>query len=391
MPLRCWELGKRFAIICQGHLARHRTHIPAMPVDPPFRHAFRIARMNSLLLAAFSAWIVLGSGWVASAARVQKGEKPGAPRVIGRMVDLGRYRLHIDCTGKGKPTVVLSAGAGAFSTDWALVQPKVAAYTRVCSYDRSGAAWSDLGPKPRTMDQETFDLHRLLAAAGEHGPYVIVGQSLGGMIARIFAERYSQEVVGIVLVDAYSEDAQLSMNGEMRRMRLLSENRPIPSPRTTVSSKDELSPAELAKIAEFLKQVSAPPTIETPFDRLPEFAQQVRLWALRQPKYYAEDDDYMPEISARMYAENQARKNPLGNLPLIVLTRDKYDYPGPDAPVLVQEHKDQQARMASLSSRGKQIIVPNSGHEIQLYAPDVVVDAIREVITPDGSSIKVGK
>lgn len=82
--------------------------------------------MNSLLLAAFSAWIVLGPTWIASAARVQKGEKPGAPRVVGRMVDLGRYRLHIDCTGKGKPTVVLSAGAGAFFADWALVQPKVA-------------------------------------------------------------------------------------------------------------------------------------------------------------------------------------------------------------------------------------------------------------------------
>jgi pimeloyl-ACP methyl ester carboxylesterase len=183
--------------------------------------------MNSLLIAAFSVLILLSSSWIASAALVQKGEKPGAPRLVGRMVDLGGYRLHINCTGKGRRTVVLSAGAGAFSTDWALVQPKVAAYTRVCAYDRSGAAWSDLGPKPRTMDQEAFDLHRLLAATGEHGPYVVVGQSLGGMIARIFAERYSEEVVGVVLVDAYSEDAQLFMNGAMRRVRLLSKNRPI--------------------------------------------------------------------------------------------------------------------------------------------------------------------
>jgi hypothetical protein len=124
-----------------------------------------------------------------------------------------------------------------------------------------------------------------------------------------------------------------------------------------------------------------PRRIEAPFDKLPEFAQQVRLWAIKQPKYYAEDDDYMPEISARTYEENQARKNPLGNLPLIVLTREKYDYPGPDAAVLVREHKDQQARMAGLSNRGQQIIVPNSGHEIHLYAPDIVVNAIREVST----------
>ncbi|HZQ17172.1 MAG TPA: alpha/beta hydrolase [Terriglobales bacterium] len=231
--------------------------------------------MNSVLIAAFWAWIVLGSGWLASAASV-RGHDELAPPLTGRMVDLGGYSLHIDCTGKGKPTVVLSAGGGAFSTDWALVQPKVAAYTRVCSYDRSGAAWSDLGPKPRSMDQEAFDLHRLLAAAGEHGPYVVVGQSLGGMIARIFAERYSEEVVGVVLVDAYSEDAQLSVNGEMKRMRLLSKNRPIPSPRTSVSSTDELSSEELTKIKDLLKQMP-PPKIETPYDKLPEFAQHVRL------------------------------------------------------------------------------------------------------------------
>ena len=356
-----------------------------------FRHAFTISRMKSFLIAAFSAWIVLSSGRIACAARIHEGEQSGAPPLVGRMADLGGYRLHIDCTGKGKPTVVLSAGAGGFSTDWALVQAKVSAYARVCSYDRSGAAWSDLGPKPRTMDQEVFDLHRLLAAAGEHGPYVVAGQSLGGMIARIFAERYSEEVVGVVLVDAYSEDTQLFMNGEMRRVRLLSKSRPIPAPRTMASSADELSPAELAKITDFLTQMPAPRRIEAPFDKLPEFAQQVRLWAIKQPKYYAEDDDYMPEISARMYEENQARKNPLGNLPLIVLTREKYDYPGPDAAALVREHKDQQARMAGLSNRGKQIIVPNSGHEIHLYAPDIVVNAIREVSTTDKSSTKVGR
>lgn len=341
--------------------------------------------MNSASIAAFCVWVMLGSRCLASAASAQKGEKAGAPPVVGRMVDLGGYRLHIDCTGKGQPTIVLSAGGGAFSTDWALVQAKVASYKRVCSYDRSGAAWSDLGPKPRTMDQEAFDLHRLLAAAGEHGPYVVVGQSLGGMIARIFVEMYSREVVGAVLVDAYSEDAQLSVNGKMRRMRLLSKKRTIPTPRTTISSADEFSAEDLARITDLLKQMP-PAKVEAPFDKLPKFAQQVRLWAVQQPKYYAEDDDYMPEVSARMYAESQSRKNPLGNLPLIVLTRGKYDYPGPDASVLVQEHKDQQARMARLSTRGKQVTVPNSGHEIQLYAPDAVVSAIREVMTADGQA-----
>jgi len=92
-----------------------------------------------------------------------------------------------------------------------------------------------------------------------------------------------------------------------------------------------------------------------------------------------------------MYAESKAKKNPLGNVPLIVLSRGEFDYPGPNGAMLVQEHKSQQARMAELSSRGKQVTVPNSGHEIQLYAPEAVVIAIREVVITDRSSTKVGK
>ena len=152
-------------------------------------------------------------GLVISPAYAKSPSSTITPALPGRMVDLGGYRLHLDCTGRGEPTVILSAGAGAFSTDWALVQPKVAAFTRVCSYDRSGAAWSDLGPKPRTMDQEAFDLHR--------------------MLARIFAESNPKEVAGIVLVNAYSEDSQLFMNGKLVRVRLDAKERSIPAPRTS--------------------------------------------------------------------------------------------------------------------------------------------------------------
>jgi pimeloyl-ACP methyl ester carboxylesterase len=296
------------------------------------------------------------------------------------MIDLGGYRLHLYCIGKGEPTVVLSAGGGAFSTDWALVQSKVAAFTRVCSYDRSGAAWSDLGPRPRSMDQEVFDLHRLLTAAGEHSPYVLVGQSLGGMIARLFTEAHPKEVVGVVLVDAYSEDAQLGVNGKMQRMRLLAKDRPIPAPRKSVTAQDELTPKELHEINDFIKQQLGNPKIGSPDNKLPEYAQQVRLWATQQPKYYAQDDDYMAEISARVYAEDQVKRHPLGDIPLIVLTRGKYDYPAPLAASLTKEHQEQQARMVQLSTRARQITIPDSGHEIQIDAPEKVVAAIREVI-----------
>src|SRR5690349_9832609 len=91
--------------------------------------------------------LVVFLGLLISSAHAQNFASAHTPELPGRMVDLGGYKLHLDCTGRGNLTVVLSVGAGAFSTDWALVQPKVAALTRVCSYNRSGAAWSDLGPK----------------------------------------------------------------------------------------------------------------------------------------------------------------------------------------------------------------------------------------------------
>src|SRR5919112_1704581 len=89
-----------------------------------------------------------------------------APRPPGRLVDVGGYRLHLNCTGGGGPAVVLIAGAGDFSFDWSLVQPQLSRFARVCSYDRAGLAWSDLGPTPRTMRQDAHELRLLLARAG---------------------------------------------------------------------------------------------------------------------------------------------------------------------------------------------------------------------------------
>ena len=83
----------------------------------------------------------------------------------GRLVDIGGRRLHLNCSGRGTPVVILVAGGGAFSIDWALVQPHVAGTTRVCSYDRAGLGWSDPGPAEETVQETVADLHRLLQAA----------------------------------------------------------------------------------------------------------------------------------------------------------------------------------------------------------------------------------
>jgi len=119
----------------------------------------------------------------------------------GQMVDVGGYRLHIQCSGEGSPTVILDSLGDGMSSDWAWVQPEIAAKTRVCAYDRAGLGWSDLGPSPRDAQQGAEELHTLLTNAGIEGPYILVGHSYAAHIARLFADQFPEEVVGMVLVD----------------------------------------------------------------------------------------------------------------------------------------------------------------------------------------------
>jgi pimeloyl-ACP methyl ester carboxylesterase len=95
----------------------------------------------------------------------------------GKLVDIGGYRLHLHCLGEGSPAFVLLYGGGGRATDFHLVQPAVAQFTRACAYDRAGDGWSESGPLPRTMRQNAYELHTLLQKAGVNGPYVLAGQS----------------------------------------------------------------------------------------------------------------------------------------------------------------------------------------------------------------------
>ena len=120
----------------------------------------------------------------------------------GQLVDVGGYRLHINCTGTGSPTVVIEAGLGDWSTSWGFVQPEVAKTTRVCTYDRAGMGWSEAGPLPRDAAQFAKELHTLLQNANIPGPYVMVGHSLGGLGVRVFVHDYASEVAGVVLIES---------------------------------------------------------------------------------------------------------------------------------------------------------------------------------------------
>ncbi|HLK54010.1 MAG TPA: alpha/beta hydrolase [Candidatus Angelobacter sp.] len=304
------------------------------------------------------------------------------PPVPGRLVDLGGYRLHLNCTGRGKPTVVFSPGAGDFSFDWYLVQSEVAKFTRACSYDRGGEAWSDLGPAPRTIHQEAYDLGRLLHKAKEKGPFILVGQSAGGPVIRLFQQRYPQDVTAMVLVDAFHEDGRLFINGKLQKLRDLAKDRPVPQVRDHSGPGDGLSDEGIAKIKEAIVKYDMKPTIDPPFDKLPPEIQKLRLWALAKYSHFvALDNDFNAEEAETFFKDHQQNPQPLGDIPLIVLSRSRDEYPARFAEQLSAEHRAQQVELAALSRHARQMIVPESGHHIQLDQPRAVVDAIREAIS----------
>ena len=127
----------------------------------------------------------------------------------GERVDIGPRSLYLDCRGSGLPTVVLEAGSGSDSGTWSAVHDALATTTRTCAYDRTGRGRSD--PRPRhTLAEAATDLRAVLDAAGETGPYIVVGHSLGGAYGRVFADAHRAEMAGLVLVDAFNPDLQAS-------------------------------------------------------------------------------------------------------------------------------------------------------------------------------------
>src|ERR671921_2087085 len=143
-------------------------------------------RIGKVLLWLVVVLLVLAvAGAIYQAIATELAERAYPPP--GEMVDVGGYRLHINCVGQGSPTVVLDAGSGGFSAQWVRVQREVSDTTRVCAYDRAGMGWSQRGPDPRDAKQISSELHTLLGKAGIEGPYVLVGHSYGGLYMQTYA------------------------------------------------------------------------------------------------------------------------------------------------------------------------------------------------------------
>lgn len=300
---------------------------------------------------------------------------PGAaqtPKPPGRLVDLGGHKLHLYCSGKGSPTVVVENGLGDFSFDWVMVQNGVAKSTRICTYDRAGYAWSDPGPMPRTFAQLNLELHDALAQSGERGPFVLVGHSFGGPVVRWYARLYPDEVAGMVQVDAAEEESRYTYGGKAILIRASAQGKQPPPPHEERPAPDELPP---------IRRLQAQP-LDALYLRLPVAQQELQKWAQGLPAIEVAENsqrEWSAEYLKVMHDTPQAGS--LGARPLIVLTRAEGGYgEGLDLPAaqLEKERLEGQARLVKLSTNGRQILL-RCGHNMEIESPAEVAAAIVDV------------
>src|SRR5215471_4833148 len=316
---------------------------------------------------------------------------PGPPiPPPGRLIDVGGWRLHLNCTGQrgaNQPLVVLEAGAGDFSVEWGLVQPRVAAFGRACSYDRAGDGWSDLGPHPRTMHQVAYELHTLLRNAGEPPPYVLVGHSYGGWLVRVYRSVYPSDVAGMVLVEGGADNPlRVMADGTLAHSTDLATGRPIPPINTATPLKvSDIPPQALAQMTAGLEDASRHAN-DPPRDKLPPDAQRMRTWALGQLGHVAAAvNPFTEEELEQLRAEHPNGEHAYGDLPLVVIARGKPEQDVRIDRTLEEERAKEYAALAGLSTRGTHVIATESGHHVHLEQPDLVVAAIRRVL---GMSVK---
>jgi pimeloyl-ACP methyl ester carboxylesterase len=236
------------------------------------------------------------------------------------------------------------------------------------------------------MRQDAYELHTLLKAARIKDSYVLVGHSIGGLIARVYAAQYPDEVVGIVLVDSTHEDTTLMYQGKIVRVREGAKGIAVPPVQTMQSSPPKSPTPEDTEQFEFNQKMFGAPKTEPPFDNLPVSTQAMRLWFLGQPPRDAAGPDFWSEELQAMYIARAKTPYQLGDRPLVVLLgKSGGGNPPPGISAdqwrrLSDEKMQQKIGLANLSRNSKLIVAERSGHHIQLDEPHAVTDAIRLVV-----------
>ena len=329
----------------------------------PIKYTLGILLLLTLLLA------IAGTIYQAIATKRDLGQYPPP----GKMVDVGGYRLHLNCTGEGSSTVVMDYGLGGLSPLWSLVQPEVAKFARVCTYDRAGYGWSEFSLQPRTSQNMVRELHTLLQNAGVSSPYILVGHSLGGLNMSLFASQYPDEVAGLVLVDAVPPEIYDRLDPEF-----------ADSMKATGNMFWGLSLISRLGLLRFLLQINRDAVAPDFVKQLPAEVQPVVL-AKFLPKTFntaIAENQLMAESAKQL---QQTKFDP--ELPLVVLSHSKNMFASLEATKSERAEatwQKLQRETANLSHKGKLIIAEDSGHDIHLDRPQLVVDAIRSMVLQRG-------
>lgn len=290
--------------------------------------------------------------------------------VPGQMIDVGGYKMHIHCLGEGSPTVITENGLGGSSPDWSLVQPIVGENTRICSYDRAGSGWSEAGPEPRSSQQIAKELHTLLSNAEIPGPYVLVGHSAGGLHVQVYASQFPDEVAGLVLVDPTPAQLIVTFSPEERQALL-----------PNMGQFRLLSTLQFFGLLRFI-----PLPGDEALTPLPAETQAlIRAHRLQSGALAAMSAEV---LSMETSITQTAEATPLSpERPFIIIWHGI-----PAEPVELEPLAEaSMEELVQRSDNSKFIVAESSGHYITFDRPDIVIDAIREVVEAARKGQLLGK
>lgn len=346
----------------------------------------RLPRLFARL--AVASFIVFPFGPAAVAAEVASLPDPASdPAYLayakpGQLVALSDGRkIHLLCQGSGSPTVILTAGFSDWSAQWSKVHAVLARQTRTCSWDRAGYGFSDPSPLPQDVLHTTSDLEAALHNGGIAGPYILVGHSLGGFESLLFADRHRSEVAGMVLADP-------SIPGQARRFR---ERAPKLAAAFDAMGRQYIQRKKScgAQVERgTLTSSSADPDNCLSYNpAYPDALQQALRKMDGNPARWQTRVSLMAELN-RSSEEVLNRQRNYGAMPLRVLTAGELgDLPSnfdaatlAQGPALQAESLRGHEAIAKLSSNGADIVVPGTTHYIQFIKPEVVIDAVSQVI-----------
>lgn len=285
----------------------------------------------------------------------------------GKMIDVGGFKMHINCMGQGSPTVIFETGNGDNSLVWSNVAPEIAKETRVCTYDRAGLGWSEVDNKPTTFDSIVGNLHTLLVNAKINPPYLMVGHSIGGVYIRKFFQEYPNEVVAMVLVDPSAEKLPIEIGADEAQKFKAATLSPLEAMEETLQEVKSGTPA--ANISEI--------DLQTQYPEKDAIAN--RLLLVTRPQQL---ETQIREIKNSWTIWEQARKEnltSLGNIPLIILASDNTMTSKDQLPTM-ETWRVLQQEIANQSIRGSYEVVPGTTHYIHLDKPLVVIQAIMTIL-----------